>query len=125
MERRGLKAAVLSAVVILASACGPRRTGAEGSQVEDLVSVKADPQRQNEPPPDAVAKRKRPWAHNTGPSDRSALTPSGSLKVTTDGAVLEDLDISGLVRIQANNVTLRNFRINATGTSYGISIESG
>jgi hypothetical protein len=41
------------------------------------------------------------------------LTPSGSLTVKTAGAVIEGLDISGTVEINANNVTIRNSRIRA------------
>jgi len=67
----------------------------------------------------------RPWADNTGPIDETTLAPSGSLTITTDGAVLENLDIAGTVEIDADNVTLRNFRIDGGDTSYGISIKSG
>jgi hypothetical protein len=42
----------------------------------------------------------------------------------TDGAVLENLDITGTVTIDADNVTVRNFRINTSG-SYGINIVAG
>lgn len=70
------------------------------------------------------AKPERPWAHNTGPRDRDALRPSEQLKVTDDGAVLENLDITGMLKIEADRVTVRNFRIFATG-SYGIKIKEG
>ena len=56
-----------------------------------------------------------PDATNTGPT--GSLTPSGSINVTTDGKVLENLDITGQVRINANNVTIKNSRI--TGTQVG------
>jgi hypothetical protein len=52
------------------------------------------------------------------------LTPSGTLKITTDGVELENLEISGIVTIDADNVTIRNFRISATGF-YGIKILAG
>lgn len=66
----------------------------------------------------------RPWAHNTGPSDPDALEPSSSRTITTDGVVLENLDIDGTVTIDADHVVLRNFRIAAT-SFYGIKVESG
>ena len=56
-----------------------------------------------------------PDATNTGPS--GSLTPSGSINVTTNGRVLENLDITGNVRINADNVTIKNSRI--TGTEVG------
>lgn len=61
----------------------------------------------------------KPGPHNTGPYDESILVPSGSIKVTQDGTVLENLKISGTVEILANNVTLRNFTLH-TGSNYGI-----
>jgi hypothetical protein len=45
------------------------------------------------------------------------------MTITTDGAVVENLDISGTVTIDADNVTLRNFRIHDAG--YGIQIMNG
>ncbi|MDB4278391.1 right-handed parallel beta-helix repeat-containing protein [Deltaproteobacteria bacterium] len=66
----------------------------------------------------------RPWAHNTGPSNPGALASSGSMTITTDGAVLQNLDITGPVTIDADDVILRNFRIN-TSSSYGIKIVAG
>ena len=65
----------------------------------------------------------RPWAHNTGPTDPGALTGSGSLTITTDGAVVEDINVTGSVKIDANNVTLRNFKIH--NALYAIQIVPG
>jgi hypothetical protein len=48
-----------------------------------------------------------PDVTNTG-ADCSRLTPSGSITVTTDGAVVEGKNISGSVTIRASNVTIRN-----------------
>jgi hypothetical protein len=43
--------------------------------------------------------------------------------ITTDGAVVENLDVTGTVTIDADNVTIRNFRIQAS--IYGIKIFDG
>ena len=72
-----------------------------------------------------VSETAKPGPTNTGPTNSSALTPSGSITITQDGAVVENVDISGIVRIQANNVTIRNFRINGGGASYGIQATYG
>lgn len=50
-------------------------------------------------------------ASNTGVPSGVALTPSGSLNVTTAGAVIQNLDITGNLTITANNVTVRNTRV--------------
>jgi len=149
IEGRLLKSAALVAIAVLGSACTLGKTGAEGSPSDGPVERRgpassgdvsdgkpaAKPkaaegapdgtERKPIAPKVAGARPERPWAHNTGPSNPAALTPSPSLKVKTDGVVLENLDITGRVKIDASNVTLRNFRIDATGTSYGILIEDG
>jgi hypothetical protein len=48
-----------------------------------------------------------PDATNTG-ANCSALAPSGSITVTSDGAVVEGKNISGSVTVQASDVTIRN-----------------
>jgi chitodextrinase len=48
---------------------------------------------------------------NTGVPSGVTLTPSGSLTVSTNGTVLDGLDITGQVVITADNVTIRNCRI--------------
>jgi hypothetical protein len=67
----------------------------------------------------------RPWSHNTGPTNRSALSSMGSTKITTNGAVLEDFDMRGRLTIEADNVTVRNFVIDAGGGTYGIWVKPG
>jgi hypothetical protein len=48
-----------------------------------------------------------PDATNTG-ANCSALAPSGSITVTSNGAVVEGKNISGSVTVQASDVTIRN-----------------
>ena len=48
-----------------------------------------------------------PDATNTG-ADCSSLAPSGSVTVTTNGAVVEGKNISGSITVQASNVMIRN-----------------
>jgi hypothetical protein len=52
------------------------------------------------------------------------LIPTGSLTITTDGAVVENLDLSGMLTIDADDVTIRNFRIKGT-SHYGIRVADG
>jgi len=66
----------------------------------------------------------KPGPHNTGPS--GDLTPSGSVTASTPGQVVENLNISGIVYVSANNVTIRNCRIDSGfSRSYSIEFASG
>jgi hypothetical protein len=66
-----------------------------------------------------------PDAGSTGLRDPSLLKPSGSVTVTTNGAVIENLDIKGQISINADNVTIRNVRVTSNGEKYLITIASG
>jgi hypothetical protein len=70
-------------------------------------------------------KIKKPGLNNTGPYNESLLEASGSITVREEGAVIENVDITERIKIEANNVTIRNFKINAVGTSYGIIANLG
>lgn len=67
----------------------------------------------------------KPGPDNTGPSDESVLVPTGSFTADEDGAIIEDVFVTGRIKITADNVTIRNFKIDATGTSYGIQANLG
>lgn len=56
---------------------------------------------------------------NTGVPSGTTLTSSGSITVSTNGTILDSLDISGQVVVNANNVTIRNCRI-TSGDYYPI-----
>jgi hypothetical protein len=60
-----------------------------------------------------------PNATNTGVPSGTSLTSSGSITVTTDGAVIEKLDITGSITVLANNVTIRKVRL-TSGDYYPI-----
>lgn len=65
-----------------------------------------------------------PNASTTGPRAGVTLRPSGSINVTQDGAVIQNLHVTGTVTIDADDVTIRNTLIDNTGT-YPIRITSG
>jgi hypothetical protein len=67
----------------------------------------------------------QPGESNTGVSAPELLHASGSINVTTDGAVIENLDITGTLTINADNVTVRNCRITAPNTAYAVKMNSG
>jgi hypothetical protein len=53
----------------------------------------------------------KPGPSNTGVPAGTVLTPSGSIRVEQDGAIVEDLDIDGEIMILANDVTIRRVRL--------------
>ncbi len=61
----------------------------------------------------------KPGPTTTGVPAGTVLTPSGSIKVEKDGAVIENLDIQGEVTVLANNVTIRKVKI-TSGDYYPI-----
>jgi len=67
----------------------------------------------------------KPGPNNTGfQLNPKVVVQSDSIKVTEDGAVLKDIDLTGCIDIAANNVVLQNIRINCSGL-YGIHMNSG
>lgn len=74
-------------------------------------------------PESAVAPIERPAAHNTGPTDVTALeSVHESIRIDTPGMVVENVDVRGNIDIRASNVTVRNFRVNAESSHYGIQV---
>lgn len=64
---------------------------------------------------------------NTGVPPETSLSASGSLTVDVDGTIIEDLDISGGITIQASNVLIRRCKVHRDPTpGFGcIRIQSG
>ncbi|MBX3220155.1 MAG: right-handed parallel beta-helix repeat-containing protein [Labilithrix sp.] len=67
----------------------------------------------------APCDRPKPGPTTTGVPAGTVLEPSGSIKVEKDGAIVEDLDITGTITVLANDVTIRRVRI-TTGDYYPI-----
>ena len=57
---------------------------------------------------------------NGDPNNGARVNSDGSVTITKDGTVLDGYIFTGTVTIQANNVTIENFRLDASGTFYGI-----
>jgi hypothetical protein len=57
-----------------------------------------------------------PDATNTGVPPGTSLTPSGGFTITTNGQIVEELEVSGTVVVQADNVTIRNSKFTVAGT---------
>jgi hypothetical protein len=78
----------------------------------------------NAMPGSTVVKSLKPSALNTGPRG-ARLKPMKGLTITTDGTVLKNVAIRGTIVIDAANVTIQNFRLNATGNNYGVQVING
>ena len=135
MEHRSLMSPVLLTATVLACACGSGEV--EGARATSEGSS-GDPRTQGEveigeptvdagitEPPGAGDPSDRPWSHNTGPNDLGALVASGDIDVTTNGALIENVDVTGNIDIEADNVTLRNFRVDCDGSLYGVRVRDG
>lgn len=66
-----------------------------------------------------------PDATNTGVQIGTVLTNSGSITVSTPGAVISGLNVTGSITIAASDVTVRNCRVDGSGGEYCIGMDSG
>jgi hypothetical protein len=67
-----------------------------------------------------------PNASNTGPVPETVFTNfTGLYVVNTDGAVINGLRIKGAILVRANNVTVQNCEVDASGEIHGVVQESG
>jgi hypothetical protein len=72
----------------------------------------------------ATAAQSWPDATTTGVPVATTLTNSGTVTVRTAGATVQNLNITGQIIVRAQNVTVRNCRINANGAWWGIDADS-
>lgn len=66
-----------------------------------------------------------PNAGNTGVPSGQTLTNSGDLTLSTPGATVSNLNVSGTVTITAANVTLMNCRITTSHASAVVTVNAG
>ncbi|MEU9887100.1 DUF4082 domain-containing protein [Sphaerisporangium sp. NPDC051011] len=98
-------------------------------------SLSADPTRQPTKEPSATPTRSStptppptggfPGASNTGVPSGTTLKPSKSITVTKDGTVIDGLEVSGEINVEADNVTIRNVRLAAAPGDWGIIQRNG
>jgi hypothetical protein len=65
-----------------------------------------------------------PSPDTTGVPAGTHLTASGSITVSTSGAVVNALDVTGVITVAASNVTIENTEVSTAG-SFGIFVNSG
>lgn len=65
----------------------------------------------------------KPNSSNTGPSNPGALRSLGSCPtINNNGTIIENFSCSGRITVNASNVTLRNFSVDASGDWYGVLV---
>ena len=138
MKRRVMKSAGLLVVAVLGGACGSGEIGAGGSPYDlsdgpprtavavdgGVASNGATQSDVDEQTLGAGDPSDRPSAHNTGPTDLGVLVPSGPVSLSAPGTYT-DLDVTGGIYITSDDVTVRNFRVNADGGQRAIDIAPG
>ncbi len=80
---------------------------------------------ESEKTPTTAPAVEKPGPTNTGPSDTTKLKDITGMTITEDDTVIENVRISGTVTIKANNVTIRNFILDAKNGHYGIQASAG
>ncbi len=74
--------------------------------------------------PAAAGAKEFPSAETTGVPEGTALTSSGSITVTTDGAVIDAKLVNGSITVRADNVTIKRSRIRGSAR-YPVLLERG
>lgn len=92
----------------------PPTTAAQGGQ---------QPQQPQQPRADRARPGVMPTEKNTGVIPGTKLRPSEELTVTEEGAVVENLDINGCLKVEAPKVTVRNTRIRGEDCDNVVELE--
>lgn len=95
----------------------------------DALEADPDPDPTPEPTPDPTPDPTDPPGDITHGSQLThadvgptgPLTASGSITTTTDGEVIEDVEVTGRILVEHENVIIRNVKVNVTGR-YGVEI---
>ncbi|NUP76484.1 MAG: hypothetical protein HOV96_02920 [Nonomuraea sp.] len=75
--------------------------------------------------PSKQAGRSWPGPDDTGVPKGLALRKSGSIRVTKNGTVIEGVEVTGYITVEADDVTIRNTRVRGTKGWWGILQREG
>jgi len=75
--------------------------------------------------PPTTAPSGKPGPTTTGVPAGTTLKPSGGLTITQANQVIDGLDISGAVTVQASGVVIKNSKIHGNGSGNGVFVRSG
>jgi len=68
---------------------------------------------------------RRPTEKNTGPRAGVVLKPMDSMTITKDGTRLSAVKIDGQIVVEAHDVTIEDYELDAKGGAYGIHVKPG
>ncbi|MFC4112817.1 hypothetical protein [Nonomuraea zeae] len=95
------------------------------------TSAAGQEQAVTEPPATSAAPPSRspepvwPGPDNTGVPPGTKLRPSGSMVVTKSGTVIDGLEVTGAITVEADDVTIRNTRVRGTKGWWGVLQREG
>ncbi|MFB9205112.1 right-handed parallel beta-helix repeat-containing protein [Nonomuraea spiralis] len=111
---------LVAGLVMLLSGC----TGSPG-RPEVTRSPAVATSRPGTPPPAKPAERTWPGADNTGVPDGLTLRKSGSIEVTKNGTVIDGVEVTGYITVEADDVVIRNTRVRGVKGWWGILQREG
>jgi len=101
---------ILSVALLVACSSSPSSTNDAGTDAGGDVANVIDAPSESSGDANACSGPK-PGPTNTGVPANVTLTPSGSITVSTDGQIVENLLINGSITVLANDVIIRNVHI--------------
>ncbi|MEV4569176.1 right-handed parallel beta-helix repeat-containing protein [Nonomuraea sp. NPDC049419] len=126
---RGLRAGLAALLVLVCTACqasgGRERldvTPAPSTAAPATGSASATPSAAPSPEP---SQKVWPGPGNTGVPEGVRLRKSGSMRVTKNGTVIDGVEVTGYITVEADDVTIRNTRVRGTKGWWGILQREG
>ncbi|MGW6500994.1 hypothetical protein [Nonomuraea angiospora] len=109
-------------LVVLLTGC--QNGGAQGKPLA-TQSLATTPTASASAPPLNPAERSWPGPDNTGVPGNVPLRESGSIRVTKNGTVIDGVEVTGYITVEADDVTIRNTRVRGTKGWWGILQREG
>ncbi|ETK34338.1 right-handed parallel beta-helix repeat-containing protein [Microbispora sp. ATCC PTA-5024] len=118
---RRLSAVAGAVALTLVSGC-QAATSDTGGRPPEKTRPAASPSARVPASPEA---REWPGPDTTGVPPGTPLRPSGSIRVTREGTVIDGLDVHGEISVEADDVTIRNTRVRGIPGWWGILQRQG
>ncbi|WP_171074922.1 right-handed parallel beta-helix repeat-containing protein [Nonomuraea basaltis] len=104
-------------------------SGCQGSGAQEKPVVTQPPataaSKSGSAPPSKPPEQGWPGPDNTGVRKGLKLRKSGPIRVTKSGTVIDGVEVTGYITVEADNVTIRNTRVRGTKGWWGILQREG